>query len=45
MMDYVTIETAMAEMERKINFLMKAIDEWDQEILALKDQMKACEIA
>ncbi|KAA0042087.1 ty3-gypsy retrotransposon protein [Cucumis melo var. makuwa] len=35
-------ETAMAEMERKINFLMKAIEERDHEIITLKDQMKTC---
>ncbi|KAA0065361.1 ty3-gypsy retrotransposon protein [Cucumis melo var. makuwa] len=43
MMTNVTVEAAMAEMERKINFLIKAVEERDHEIAALKDQMKACE--
>ena len=34
----------MTEMEMKINFLMKAVEERDREIAALKDQMKACEM-
>ncbi|TYJ98328.1 ty3-gypsy retrotransposon protein [Cucumis melo var. makuwa] len=38
-------EAAMTKMERKINFLMTVIEERDHEITALKDQMKACEIA
>ena len=41
----VTVETAIVEMERKINFLMKVVDEQEHEIVALKDQMKACETA
>ncbi|TYK23947.1 ty3-gypsy retrotransposon protein [Cucumis melo var. makuwa] len=43
MMVDVTTEATMAEMERKINFLMKVVEERDHEIAALKDQMKACE--
>ncbi|TYK04575.1 ty3-gypsy retrotransposon protein [Cucumis melo var. makuwa] len=43
MMVDVTAEATMAEMERKINFLMKVVEERDHEIAALKDQMKACE--
>ncbi|KAA0035838.1 ty3-gypsy retrotransposon protein [Cucumis melo var. makuwa] len=43
MMVDVTAETAMAEMERKINFLMKIVEKQDHEIAALKYQMKACE--
>ncbi|KAA0066109.1 ty3-gypsy retrotransposon protein [Cucumis melo var. makuwa] len=43
MMVDVTAEATMAEMERKINFLMKVVEERDHEITALKDQMKACE--
>ncbi|KAA0067627.1 ty3-gypsy retrotransposon protein [Cucumis melo var. makuwa] len=43
MMAYVTVEAIMVEMERKINFLMKVVEEQDHEIAALKDQMKACE--
>ncbi|KAA0041745.1 ty3-gypsy retrotransposon protein [Cucumis melo var. makuwa] len=39
------VEAAMVEMERKINFLMKAIEERDHKIAALKDQIKACETA
>ncbi|KAA0064819.1 retrotransposon gag protein [Cucumis melo var. makuwa] len=42
MMVDVTAEATMAEMERKINFLMKVVEERDHEIAALKDQMKAC---
>nr|ADN34142.1 hypothetical protein [Cucumis melo subsp. melo] len=38
----VTAETTMVEMERKINFLMKAVKDRDHEITALEDQMKAC---
>ncbi|TYK00095.1 retrotransposon gag protein [Cucumis melo var. makuwa] len=45
MMADVTAEAAMAEMERKINFPMKTVEERDHEIAALKDQMKACETA
>ncbi|KAA0054034.1 ty3-gypsy retrotransposon protein [Cucumis melo var. makuwa] len=43
MMADVTSEAAMAEIKRKINFLMKLVEERDHEISALKDQMKACE--
>ncbi|KAA0040572.1 ty3-gypsy retrotransposon protein [Cucumis melo var. makuwa] len=43
MMVGVTAEAAMEEMERKINFLMKAVEERDHEIATLKDQIKACE--
>ncbi|KAA0056741.1 ty3-gypsy retrotransposon protein [Cucumis melo var. makuwa] len=43
MMVDVIAEATMAEMERKINFLMKFVEERDHEIAALKDQMKACE--
>ncbi|KAA0033935.1 ty3-gypsy retrotransposon protein [Cucumis melo var. makuwa] len=43
MMVDVTAEATVTEMERKINFLMKVIEERDHEIAALKDQMKACE--
>lgn len=32
-------KTAIAEMERKINLMMKAIEEWDHEIWALREQM------
>ena len=38
-----TIEPAMAEMERKVNFLMKVVEEGDHEITALKEQMRTCE--
>ncbi|TYK11266.1 ty3-gypsy retrotransposon protein [Cucumis melo var. makuwa] len=44
MMVDVTAEATMAEMERKINFLMKVVEERDHEITALKDQMKTYEI-
>ena len=43
MMTDVTIEAAMAKMERKINFLMKAVKERYHEISASRDQMKVCE--
>ncbi|KAA0041524.1 ty3-gypsy retrotransposon protein [Cucumis melo var. makuwa] len=45
MMANVTVETIMADMERKIYFLMKVVEERDHETAALKDQMKACETA
>ncbi|KAA0032461.1 retrotransposon gag protein [Cucumis melo var. makuwa] len=45
MMVDVAAEATMAKMERKINFLMKVVEERDHEIAALKDQMKACETA
>ncbi|KAA0025726.1 ty3-gypsy retrotransposon protein [Cucumis melo var. makuwa] len=45
MMVDVTAEATIVEMERKINFLMKVIEERDHEIAALKDQMKASETA
>ena len=41
MMTDVTAEVAMAEMERKINLLMKAVEERDHEIAALRKQMQA----
>ncbi|KAA0053482.1 ty3-gypsy retrotransposon protein [Cucumis melo var. makuwa] len=41
----VTLEVAMTEIERKINFLMKVVEERDHKIVALKEQMKACETA
>ncbi|TYK29710.1 ty3-gypsy retrotransposon protein [Cucumis melo var. makuwa] len=45
MMVDVTPEASMAEMERKINFLKKVVEERNHEITTLKDQMKACETA
>lgn len=45
MMADVAVETAMAEMERKINLLMKVVDERDHEIAALKEQMQTRETA
>ena len=45
MMADVTVEATRAEIERKINFLMKAIEEREHEIAALKNQMKSCETA
>ena len=45
MMVDVTFEAARAEMERKINLLMKVVDERDHEIAALKEQMRIREIA
>ena len=43
MMVDVTVEGAMTEMEKKINFLMKVFDEGDHEIAALRDQMQVYE--
>ncbi|KAA0040630.1 ty3-gypsy retrotransposon protein [Cucumis melo var. makuwa] len=43
MMADITAEAAMAEMERKINFLMKAVEERDHEITALREQMRTRE--
>ena len=40
MMADVMTEAAMAEMERKINLFMKAIEERDHKIAALRDQMQ-----
>ncbi|KAA0065384.1 ty3-gypsy retrotransposon protein [Cucumis melo var. makuwa] len=45
MMADITAEAAMAEMERKINFLMKAVEERDHEITALREQMRTRETA
>ncbi|TYK05789.1 ty3-gypsy retrotransposon protein [Cucumis melo var. makuwa] len=36
----ITAEAAMTEMERKINFLMKAVEERDHEITACREQMR-----
>ena len=41
----ITVEVAMAEMERKINFLIKVAKVQDHEIATLKDQMKTHETA
>ncbi|KAA0051584.1 retrotransposon gag protein [Cucumis melo var. makuwa] len=45
MMADITAEAAMAEMERKINFLMKAVEERDHEITTLREQMRTRETA
>ncbi|KAA0051455.1 ty3-gypsy retrotransposon protein [Cucumis melo var. makuwa] len=45
MMADITAKVAMAEMERKINFLMKAVEERDHEITALRKQMWTRETA
>ena len=45
MMVDVTTEATMTKMERKINLLMKDVEEQDQGIATLKDHMKAREIA
>ncbi|KAA0056792.1 ty3-gypsy retrotransposon protein [Cucumis melo var. makuwa] len=45
MMADITTETAMVEMERKVNFLMKVVEERDHEITALREQMRTCETA
>ncbi|KAA0058360.1 ty3-gypsy retrotransposon protein [Cucumis melo var. makuwa] len=39
----VTSKATMTEMERKINFLMKVLEERDHKIAALKDQMQTRE--
>ncbi|KAA0065983.1 ty3-gypsy retrotransposon protein [Cucumis melo var. makuwa] len=43
MMTDITAEAVMAEMERKINFLMKVVEERDHEITALREQMQTRE--
>ncbi|KAA0068122.1 ty3-gypsy retrotransposon protein [Cucumis melo var. makuwa] len=43
MITNVTAEVAMTKMEGKINLLIKVVEERDHEIVALEDQMKACE--
>ncbi|KAA0051630.1 ty3-gypsy retrotransposon protein [Cucumis melo var. makuwa] len=40
MMVDITAEAAMAEMERKVSFLMKVMKEQDHEITALREQMR-----
>ncbi|TYK28164.1 ty3-gypsy retrotransposon protein [Cucumis melo var. makuwa] len=45
MMADITVEAAMAEMERKINFLMKVVEERNHEITALREQMWTRETA
>ncbi|KAA0050144.1 ty3-gypsy retrotransposon protein [Cucumis melo var. makuwa] len=37
MMAEITVEAAMTEMERKVNFLMKVVEERDHEITALRE--------
>ena len=44
MMTNITVEAAMAEIERKVNF-MKVVEERDKKIDALKDQIQTCETA
>ncbi|TYK05006.1 ty3-gypsy retrotransposon protein [Cucumis melo var. makuwa] len=43
MMADITTEASMAEMERKINFLMNVVEERDHEITALREQMQTRE--
>ena len=38
MMTDITTEAAMAEMKRKVNFLMKIVEKQDHEITALREQ-------
>ena len=45
MMADITAEAAMAEMERKVNFLMKVVEERDHEITTLREQMRTRETA
>ncbi|KAA0060617.1 ty3-gypsy retrotransposon protein [Cucumis melo var. makuwa] len=43
MMVDITVEAAMSEMERKVNFLMKVVEKQDHEIIALREQMRTRE--
>ncbi|TYJ98302.1 ty3-gypsy retrotransposon protein [Cucumis melo var. makuwa] len=43
MMSDITVEAAIVEIERKVNFLMKVMEERDQEITALREQMRTHE--
>ncbi|TYK03673.1 ty3-gypsy retrotransposon protein [Cucumis melo var. makuwa] len=45
MMADITTEAAMVEMERKINLLIKVMEERDHEITALREQMRTRETA
>ncbi|KAA0059894.1 ty3-gypsy retrotransposon protein [Cucumis melo var. makuwa] len=45
MMADITAEATMAEMERKVNFLMKVVEEREHEITTLREQMRTCEMA
>ncbi|TYK14244.1 retrotransposon gag protein [Cucumis melo var. makuwa] len=45
MMANITVEAAMAKMERKINLLMKVVEERGQEITSLREQMQTHETA
>ncbi|TYK26810.1 ty3-gypsy retrotransposon protein [Cucumis melo var. makuwa] len=45
MMADITVEAAMTEMERKVNFLMKIVEQRDHEITALREQMWTRETA
>ncbi|TYK05045.1 ty3-gypsy retrotransposon protein [Cucumis melo var. makuwa] len=45
MMVDITVEVAMAEMKRKLNFLMKVVEVRDNEITALREQMRTHETA
>lgn len=38
-----TVDAAMVEIERKLNLLMKVVEERDHEIIILKDQIQARE--
>ncbi|KAA0025898.1 ty3-gypsy retrotransposon protein [Cucumis melo var. makuwa] len=45
MMADITVEAAMAEMKRKVNFLNKIVEERDHEIIALREQVRTRETA
>ncbi|KAA0026104.1 ty3-gypsy retrotransposon protein [Cucumis melo var. makuwa] len=45
MMADITAKAAMEEMERKVNFLIKVVEERDHEITALREQMRTRETA
>ncbi|KAA0051467.1 ty3-gypsy retrotransposon protein [Cucumis melo var. makuwa] len=43
MMADITVEATMTEMERKVNFLMKVVEERDHEITISREQMRTHE--
>ncbi|KAA0042104.1 ty3-gypsy retrotransposon protein [Cucumis melo var. makuwa] len=45
MMADITVEVALTKMERKVNFLMKVVEERDHDIIALREQMRTRETA
>ena len=43
--DVDTSENRMTELEKKVNMLMKAIEERDYEIASLKNHIESCDVA